>query len=67
MTNGDLHDAPEESPDAEDDETNFKMVIKNGVLMKKQKQRRYRHYRCDLDLSSKIPIFDSTLILQHYD
>ena len=41
MTNGELHDAPEqESPEADDDESNFKMVIKNGVLMKKQKQRR---------------------------
>ena len=28
-----------------DDESNFKMVIKNGVLMKKQKQRRYRTER----------------------
>jgi uncharacterized Zn-finger protein len=33
-----------------DDESNYKMVIKNGVLMKKQKQRRYRTerpYGCD--------------------
>ena len=28
-----------------DDESNYKMVIKNGVLMKKQKQRRYRTER----------------------
>ena len=36
--------------EAEDDESNYKMVIKNGVLMKKQKQRRYRTerpYGCD--------------------
>lgn len=31
--------------DTEDDEANYKMVIKNGVLMKKQKQRRYRTER----------------------
>ena len=31
--------------DTEDDESNYKMVIKNGVLMKKQKQRRYRTER----------------------
>ena len=29
----------------EDDPSNYKMVIKNGVLMKKQKQRRYRTER----------------------
>ncbi len=28
-----------------DDESNYKMIIKNGVLMKKQKQRRYRTER----------------------
>ena len=49
---GGEHDAPDQEAAAEmeEDESNYKMVIKNGVLMKKQKQRRYRTerpYGCD--------------------
>ena len=46
---GDLENTDQDA-EMEDDESNYKMVIKNGVLMKKQKQRRYRTerpYGCD--------------------
>jgi len=47
--------SPQNSPQknhilSSDTESNFKMVIKNGILMRKQKQRRYRTerpYGCD--------------------
>ena len=48
VSNGIEHD--DQETEMEDDESNYKMVIKNGVLMKKQKQRRYRTerpYGCD--------------------
>ena len=34
-----------EAENKSDSDSNYKMVIKNGVLMKKQKQRRYRTER----------------------
>ena len=46
---GDLENTDQDA-EMEEDESNYKMVIKNGVLMKKQKQRRYRTerpYGCD--------------------
>ncbi|TRY61848.1 hypothetical protein TCAL_10553 [Tigriopus californicus] len=45
-SDGDINDLDQSS----DSESNYKMVIKDGVLMKKQKQRRYRTerpYGCD--------------------
>ena len=43
--NGPLATSPEKQEVSDGSETDYKMVIKNGVLMKKQKQRRYRTER----------------------
>ena len=49
INNGEKNGTTEDNKS--DSDTNYKMVIKNGVLMKKQKQRRYRTerpYSCNL-------------------